>query len=113
MGAVTVRAATASLNLSYQLVTGEGSAVAVDEVVNLRSTKTSLAGIRAAPELPSITGRVVIRLKRSRHHSRQAWNGLFQQLDLEPRLLRIERRCAPVTFPSGLAKFPPSPLRPD
>ena len=32
MGAVTVRAATASLNLSYQLVTGEGSAVAVDEV---------------------------------------------------------------------------------
>ena len=46
MGAVTVRAATASLNLSYQLVTGEGSAVAVDEVVNLRSTETSLAGIR-------------------------------------------------------------------
>ena len=46
MGAVTVRATTASLHLSYQLVAGEGSAVAVDEVVNLRSTETSLGGIR-------------------------------------------------------------------
>ena len=52
MGAVTVRAASASLNLSYQLVTGEGSAVAVDEVVNLRSTKTSLPGIRRWFECP-------------------------------------------------------------
>ena len=40
---------------------GEGSAVAVDEVVNLRSTKTSLAGIRRCVECPGCHRRSRIR----------------------------------------------------
>ena len=57
VGAVTVRAASASLHLSYQLVAGEGSAVAVDEVVNLRSTETSLGGTRRWFECPGCNRR--------------------------------------------------------
>ena len=90
MGAVTVRAATASLNLSYQLVIGEGSAVAVDEVVNLRSTKTSLAGIRRWFECPGCNPTGVARRKRM-------W---FRGVEAGPHDGCGVTRCPPVMGPA-------------
>ena len=91
MGAVTVRAATASLNLSYQLVTGENSAVAVDEVVNLRSTKTSLAGIRRWFECPGCHRRSRI-LYGPRFRCRLC-HGLSYESQFESRAQRTNRRA--------------------
>ena len=112
MGAVTVRAATASLNLSYQLVTGEGSAVAVDEVVNLRSTKTSLAGIRRWFECPGCHRRSRI-LYGPRFRCRLC-HGLSYESQFESRAQRANRRARKIRRRLGgseclLDEFPPKP----
>ena len=113
MGAVTVRAATASLNLSYQLVTGEGSAVAVDEVVNLRSTKTSLAGIRRWFECPGCNRRSRI-LYGPRFRCRLC-HGLSYESQFESRAQRANRRARKIRRRLGgsdlpdVEEFPPRP----
>ena len=112
MGAVTVRAATASLNLSYQLVIGEGSAVAVDEVVNLRSTKTSLAGIRRWFECPGCHRRSRI-LYGPRFRCRLC-HGLSCESHFESRAQRANRRARKIRRRLGgsdclMEEFPPRP----
>ena len=112
MGAVTVRAATASLNLSYQLVTGEGSAVAVDEVVNLRSTKTSLGGIRRWFECPGCNRRSRI-LYGPRFRCRLC-HGLWYESQFESRAQRANRRARKIRRRLGgsdclMEEFPPRP----
>ncbi len=112
MGAVTVRASTASLNLSYQLVTGEGSAVAVDEVVNLRSTKTSLAGIRRWFECPGCNRRTRI-LYGPRFRCRLC-HGLSYESQFESRAQRANRRARKIRRRLGgsdclMDEFPPRP----
>ena len=112
MGAVTVRAASASLNLSYQLVTGEGSAVAVDEVVNLRSTKTSLAGIRRWFECPGRNLRSRI-LYGPRFRCRLC-HGLSYESQFESRAQRANRRARKIRRRLGgsdclMDEFPSKP----
>ena len=112
MGAVTVRAASASLNLSYQLVAGEGSAVAVDEVVNLRSTKTSLAGIRRWFECPGCNRRSRI-LYGPRFRCRLC-HGLSYESQFESRTQRANRRARKIRRRLGgsdclMEEFPPRP----
>ena len=109
---MTVRAATASLNLSYQLVTGEGSAVAVDEVVNLRSTKTSLAGIRRWFECPGRNRRSRV-LYGPRFRCRLC-HGLSYESQFESRAQRANRRARKIRRRLGgsdclIDEFPPRP----
>ena len=111
MGAVTVRAATASLNLSYQLVTGEGSAVAVDEVVNLRSTKTSLGGQRQWFRCPGCHRQCRILYGGPRFRCRLC-HGLRYESQFESRAQRANRRARKIRRRLGgseclINEFPP------
>ena len=112
MGAVTVRAASASLHLSYQLVAGEGSAVAVDEVVNLRSTETSLGGTRRWFECPGCNRRSRI-LYGPRFRCRLC-HGLTYESQFESRAQRANRRARKIRRRLGgsddvMDEFPPRP----
>ena len=94
----------ASLNLSYQLVTGEGSAVAVDEVVNLRSTKTSLAGIRRWFECPGCTRRSRV-LYAPRFRCRLC-HGLSYESQFESRAQRANRRARKIRAAARRLRLP-------
>ena len=112
MSAVTVRAASASLHLAHHLVAGKGSAVAVDEVVDLQSTETSLGGIRRWLECPACNRRSRV-LYGPRFRCRLC-HGLSYESQFESRAQRANWRARKIRRRLGgsdclMDEFPPKP----